>query len=201
MVTRTQQISLRWAAIGGLAGLLMVGGCAQRSVSVATSVGGVAQAGAEVKAEPGAPMKGLEKAPREEIVKPMEVAKAEPRAGGPGKEREVVMWEALDVYFAYDRWSLSPEGRKNLDRNAETLKQTPSTRLLIEGHCDERGSREYNLVLGEKRAQETRRYLQALGVTNPMAVTSLGKERPVCAEPDESCYWKNRRAHLLVQDK
>ena len=195
MVTRTQQISLRWAAIGGLAGLLMVGGCAQRSVSVATSVGPPQEAGVRE------PVKGLEKAPREEIVKPMEVAKAEPRAGGSGKEREVVMREALDVYFAYDRWSLSPEGRKNLDRNAETLKQTPSTRLLIEGHCDERGSREYNLVLGEKRAQETRRYLQALGVTNPMTVTSLGKERPVCAEPDESCYWKNRRAHLLVQDK
>ena len=73
-------------------------------------------------------------------------------------------------------------------------------KLLIEGHCDERGSREYNLVLGEKRAKETERFLLGLGIQNHVAVTSYGKERPVCTEHDESCYWKNRRAHLVLED-
>ena len=75
----------------------------------------------------------------------------------------------------------------------------PKVKLLIEGHCDERGSREYNLVLGEKRAKETERFLLGLGIQNRVVVTSYGKERPVCNEHDESCYWKNRRAHLVLE--
>ena len=105
-----------------------------------------------------------------------------------------------DVYFEFDRWALTNEGKKNLAESAAALKQNPSVKILVEGHCDERGTIEYNLVLGEKRAQETRRYLQTLGVTNPVGVTSYGKERPVCTEHDESCYWKNRRAHLAVEE-
>src|SRR2546425_6438110 len=84
---------------------------------------------------------------------------------------------------------------KNLAQNADFLKQNPTVKLLIEGHCDERGSREYNLVLGEKRALETRRYLESLGVKNALTVTSYGKERPVCAEHDESCYWRRSEEH------
>src|SRR5438477_169580 len=84
--------------------------------------------------------------------------------------------------------------RKSVAESATSLRQNPSVKLLIEGHCDERGTVEYNLVLGEKRAQETRRYLLTLGIANPVRVTSYGKERPVCTEHDESCYWKNRRA-------
>jgi peptidoglycan-associated lipoprotein len=178
---------------------------------------------AVAKAEPSAPvaprepvvsepLKGFEKVPAEEAVKPpvaaeavqppepQEVAKAQPQELVPGKVTEAAKRELLDVYFAFDRWSLSPEAKRNLARSAEALKQEPSARLLIEGHCDERGSREYNLVLGEKRAWETRRHLQALGVSNPVSVTSFGKERPVCTEQDEACYWKNRRAHLVIQE-
>ena len=191
VATRAHQTPMRWAAMGGLAGLLLLGGCAQRSLTVSSSVG------PSPKAVASEPVKGFTKALQEEIVKPQIVAKAEP----PAKEREAAKRELLDIYFAFDRWSLSPEGKKNLDRTIEALKQNPSAQLFIEGHCDERGSREYNLVLGERRAQETRRYLQVLGVTNPVSVTSVGKERPVCTEQGESCYWKNRRAHLVVQDK
>mgnify|MGYP001584677765 CR=1 FL=1 len=191
VATRTQQTPIRWATMAGLAGLLLLGGCAQHSLTVSSS------AGPSPKAVASEPVKGFTKALPEEIVKPQIMAKAEPR----DKEREAVMRDVLDVYFAFDRWSLSPEGKKNLARTIETLKQNPSAQLFIEGHCDERGSREYNLVLGERRAQETRRYLQVLGVTNPVNVTSVGKERPVCTEQDESCYWKNRRAHLAVLDK
>ncbi|HEY6011036.1 MAG TPA: OmpA family protein [Nitrospirota bacterium] len=169
------QETLRWGVILGLAGFLAVGGCSTKSVTVGSSGGA---------------------APSEEVVKPMEIAKAQPGEKPPATPRR----ELLDVYFAFDKWSLSPEGKKNLAQNVDVLKQHPENKLLIEGHCDERGSREYNLVLGEKRAQETRRYLQSLGIKNPITVTSFGKERPVCTEPDESCYWKNRRAHLVVQE-
>ncbi len=89
----------------------------------------------------------------------------------------------VDVYFAYDRWGLSEEGKKNLSRSAGFLRENPKAKLIIEGHCDERGSGEYNLALGEKRAKETLQYLSDLGIHNVVAVTSYGKERPSCKDP------------------
>ncbi|TRZ99933.1 MAG: peptidoglycan-associated lipoprotein [Nitrospiraceae bacterium] len=151
-----------------------------------------------------APLQGFATTPREEVVRPSApplVAKADPLEFEARRAREAAQRELGDVYFEFDRWGLTPEGKKNLDQNAEILKQNPRARILIEGHCDERGSIEYNLVLGEKRAQETRRYLLTLGITNPVGVTSYGKERPVCTEHDESCYWKNRRAHLVLETR
>jgi peptidoglycan-associated lipoprotein len=127
------------------------------------------------------------------------VAKADQGEIAARQAREAAKRGLGDIYFEYDKWALSGEGKKNLAQNAELLKQNPTVKILIEGHCDERGSREYNMVLGEKRAQETRRYLEALGVKNPVTVTSYGKERPVCTDPEESCYWKNRRAHLVLE--
>ena len=150
-----------------------------------------------------APLQRFTKPPAEEVVKapaPPMVAKADPSEFEARRAREASQRELGDVYFEFDRWGLSPEGKKNLDQNAQILKLNPTARVLIEGHCDERGSIEYNLVLGEKRAQETRRYLLTLGITNPVGVTSYGKERPVCTDHDESCYWKNRRAHLVLED-
>jgi peptidoglycan-associated lipoprotein len=149
------------------------------------------------------PLQGFSKTPSEEAVQapsPTVTAKAD--------QAEIVVRQARDalkkalgnVYFDFDRWALSNEGKKNLTESAAALKQNPSVKILIEGHCDERGTTEYNLVLGEKRAQETRRYLMSLGITNPVGVTSYGKERPVCTVQDESCYWKNRRAHLAVEE-
>lgn len=129
----------------------------------------------------------------------MMIAKAEPQDLEGRKAREENRRQLADIYFAFDKWVLSNEGKKNLAESAEFLKQNPGTKLFIEGYCDERGSREYNLVLGEKRAKETRRYLADLGIQNPVSVTSYGKERQVCTERDESCYWKNRRAHLTVE--
>jgi peptidoglycan-associated lipoprotein len=149
------------------------------------------------------PLQRFSRAPAEEVVKapaPPQMAKADPSEFQVRRAREAAPRGLGDVYFEFDRWGLSPEGKKNLDQNVEILKQNPGARVLIEGHCDERGSVEYNLVLGEKRAQEVRRHLLTLGITNPVGVTSYGKERPVCTDPDESCYWKNRRAHLVLED-
>jgi peptidoglycan-associated lipoprotein len=143
------------------------------------------------------PLTGFSKKPMEEVMKapqPTVVAKAEPSS-----LREAAPRPLADIYFAFDRWVLSAEGMKYLTGDAETLHQHPAAKLVIEGYCDERGSHEYNLVLGEKRAQEAMRYLTALGIKNPVKVVSYGKERQVCAEHDESCYWKNRRAHVVIE--
>jgi peptidoglycan-associated lipoprotein len=148
------------------------------------------------------PLKGFSKTPSEEGVRPPSTATAKADQGEIAlRQAQEALKRALgNVYFEFDRWALTTEGKKNLAESAAALKQNPSVKILIEGHCDERGTREYNLVLGEKRAQETRRYLLTLGVSNPVGVTSYGKERPVCTQQDESCYWKNRRAHVAVQE-
>jgi peptidoglycan-associated lipoprotein len=147
------------------------------------------------------PLQGFSKGPAEERLgdtPPLMIAKAEPQDAETRRTQGEKRQELADIYFAFDKWVLSEEGKKNLADSAKFLKQNPTAKLVIEGYCDERGSREYNLVLGEKRAKETRRYLADLGIENPVSVTSYGKERQVCMERDESCYWRNRRAHLLV---
>ncbi|UVT14800.1 MAG: peptidoglycan-associated lipoprotein Pal [Nitrospira sp.] len=105
-----------------------------------------------------------------------------------------------DVFFAYDSFSITDEGRHALSSDAEWVKSNPSVQLKIEGHCDERGTSAYNLVLGEKRAKAVRNYLVELGVaSNHLSVISYGKERPFCNEHAESCYSQNRRGHLVVK--
>lgn len=105
-----------------------------------------------------------------------------------------------DVFFAYDSFSITEEGRVALSNNVEWIRSNPQTQVKIEGHCDERGTSAYNLVLGEKRAKAVRNYLVELGA-NPdhLAVVSYGKERPFCTEHAESCYSQNRRGHLVVR--
>ena len=87
-----------------------------------------------------------------------------------------------------------------LKANADVLRKYASWRITIEGHCDERGTSAYNLVLGEKRAKAARNYLVELGVSaNRLGVVSYGKERPFCKEHSESCYAQNRRGHVVVK--
>lgn len=105
-----------------------------------------------------------------------------------------------DVFFGYDSWTISDEGRQALVRDAEWIKTNPSAVLKVEGHCDERGTGAYNLVLGEKRAKSVRNYLVELGISaSRLSVVSYGKERPFCQEHAESCYQQNRRGHLVVK--
>src|SRR2546426_6541442 len=200
------------AAIFALVGILALGGCAKKTMMSWTESAGKAQAG---RAEGGpsgssgsmgesgsALLQGFSKSPSEEAVKPPTppmVAKADTAEIAARQAREAAKRQLTDIYFAYDKWALSSEGMNNLAQNADLLKQNPTVKILIEGHCDERGSREYNMVLGEKSAEETRRHIEKLGVKNTVAVTSYGKERPVCTETDEACYWKNRRAHLVLE--
>src|SRR5690606_14132770 len=98
------------------------------------------------------------------------------------------------VYFDLNSYTLSGEAQGQLQRQAGWLQQYPATTLTVEGHCDERGTREYNLALGERRANAVANYLVALGVNqNRLSVISYGKERPLCVQSDESCWSQNRR--------
>jgi len=104
-----------------------------------------------------------------------------------------------DVFFDFDRYDLSGDARAILRANAEWLKSNPSARVEIEGHCDDRGTNEYNLALGAKRAQSAREYLSTLGVTaDRLSTISYGQEIPVCKEQTESCWRQNRRARFVV---
>jgi len=102
-----------------------------------------------------------------------------------------------DIFFDFDRFVIRDDARSGLEANAGLLKSRSGEKILIEGHCDERGTGAYNLVLGERRAQAAARYLQDLGVSSSqMQITSYGKERPFCEEHSEACWQSNRRAHF-----
>jgi peptidoglycan-associated lipoprotein len=105
-----------------------------------------------------------------------------------------------DIHFDFDKYTIRPEDGQILARDAQWLKKNPNDLLLIEGHCDERGTSEYNLALGERRAKAAMTYLMDQGVAAKRITTiSYGKERPQCTGHDEACWAKNRRAHFLVK--
>ncbi|MBI4383942.1 MAG: peptidoglycan-associated lipoprotein Pal [Nitrospinae bacterium] len=104
-----------------------------------------------------------------------------------------------DIHFAFDKYDLDDNSKKTLQKNAEWIKQHPGAKVEIQGHCDERGTNNYNLALGERRATATKKYLMALGVSEGQVYTiSYGEERPFCHESNENCWWQNRRAHFMV---
>lgn len=106
------------------------------------------------------------------------------------------------VYFDFDKYDIKEEYKKVLEENAAFLKNNKNIKILIEGHCDERGTREYNLALGQKRAEAAKNYLVALGIEEERIDTiSYGKERPVALCHNESCWWQNRRAHFVIISK
>jgi peptidoglycan-associated lipoprotein len=104
-----------------------------------------------------------------------------------------------DVHFRFDRFDLDEQSKGVLSENASFLKDNPKVRVEIQGHCDERGTNNYNLALGQRRANSTKRFLKTLGIPETrMHVISYGEEKPFCVESNESCWWRNRRAHFLV---
>ncbi len=104
------------------------------------------------------------------------------------------------VNFAYDKYDLDAAAQTKLRGQAAWLKQYPARTLTVEGHCDERGTREYNLGLGDRRANAVRTFLIAEGVpTARIKTISYGKERPICVSSDETCYGRNRRGTSVVQ--
>lgn len=108
--------------------------------------------------------------------------------------------ELTDVHFDFDKSDIRPDGARVLERNAEWLQANPDYLILIEGHCDERGTNAYNLALGDRRARAARDFLVARGVAAArMTTVSYGEERPQCIERNEACWSKNRRGHFLAK--
>lgn len=117
----------------------------------------------------------------------------------PGSQRDLEVNVGDRVFFDTDRSDLSGEARETVARQAEWLRRYPNTRIVIEGHADERGTREYNLALAERRAVAVRNYMVALGIPAArVSTTSYGKERPAVVGSNEAAYAQNRRAVTVV---
>jgi len=131
---------------------------------------------------------------------PGEVAVApEPSGVTPGTQEDLVANVGDRVFFDYDSYDLTPNARDTLQRQAQWLQTYPNLTVTVEGHADERGTREYNLALGERRANTVKDYLVTLGVApNRVSTISYGEERPVALCSDESCWAQNRRAVTIV---
>jgi peptidoglycan-associated lipoprotein len=107
-----------------------------------------------------------------------------------------------DVFFAYDSYDIEPQYQKVLQADTRFLQQHPNIKFTIEGHCDERGSIEYNLALGDNRANAAKQALTQLGISaDRIRTISYGKERPFCTTSDEACWQQNRRAHFVYQQQ
>ena len=107
-----------------------------------------------------------------------------------------------DVFFAYDSTTLTDEARASLQKNIDWMKRWASTKIMVEGHADSRGTNEYNLALGERRADAVRDYLVSLGLAaDRVTIVSKGEEQPFCSDDNESCWQQNRRGHFIITAK
>jgi peptidoglycan-associated lipoprotein len=115
----------------------------------------------------------------------------------PPSEKSLIDFK--DVLFDYDKYDIRTDGRAVLDSITPLLNKNKELKVLIEGHCDERGTNEYNLALGEKRASAAKDYLISKGLSpDRLSTISYGEEKPVCLEQNENCWQHNRRAHFVV---
>ncbi len=169
----------------------MLIGCAQRKVvqpqpSVAHE---------ETRAK--APERAEQKVPEEKITE-QQIAKIETREGEMSKyAEEKSIFE--DIHFEFDKYDIRSDAKPVLQSVAEWLMKNKSADLLIEGHCDDRGTNEYNLALGDRRAKAAKDSLIALGIpSGRINIISYGEEKPLCTEQTEECWQKNRRAHFVA---
>ncbi len=119
---------------------------------------------------------------------------------------DTLLGRISDAYFDYDKHTLRPDAIKALEADStelrDILKDYPDYKLTIEGHCDERGSAEYNMALGQERAEAAKTYLVQVGIpATQLATVSYGKEKPACDEHDEACWQKNRRIHIVADSQ
>ena len=187
--------------------LAVIGGCAkQPGISQVASAPAPTAAGLTPGGESGAGGAGgtsTVAAPRTAAAAPARSATT--TRGGtvrpkPGEYVEAA--ELHDIHFDFDSYEIRDIDQSTLDNYAAWLKERAATLLLIEGHCDPRGTVEYNISLGERRAKAAANYLVSRGVaSHRITIISYGEQRPICRENDERCWSRNRRAHFLVKDQ
>ena len=168
------------------------------------------QSDGESESASGQKLTGFSKNPTEErLGKGGDIVSLSPSAMSARQRAEITKEEKAaieaglqDVFFGYNEWALSDTGMEALNIDAQWLKDHPGAVMKVEGHCDERGTADYNIVLGDKRAKAARSYLIESGVApKQVAIVSYGKARPFCTDPAESCYQQNRRGHVLLNVK
>jgi peptidoglycan-associated lipoprotein len=194
MVTRAAQVTMMSLLLAGL----MITGCAKRPATTAASAAAPAPAppAAAPAPSPAAPSSGAAAAA------PAAAAAAPAQTPRPSPKEFMAVAALKEVFFDFDKYDIRSEDAKTLDANAAWLKSNADNLVLIEGHCDERGTNEYNLALGERRAKATMNYLVSQGIqANRITIISYGEERPVCTEKTEACWAKNRRANFLVKPR
>lgn len=132
---------------------------------------------------------------------PLEEPLTRPGLEGGGEAEAAVSTAKLkDVFFDYDRYAIRDDAREILYANARFLKKNKNAGIIIEGHCDERGTIEYNIALGERRATAVKKFLTDLGIDpRRISIISYGKERPFCLEHTEQCWQDNRRGHMVLK--
>ena len=136
---------------------------------------------------------------------PEPMAKEEPKEEAVVKEEAPAAYKAPsiimqeDIYFEFDKATLTPAAQDNLLRKAKWLRENSDTTVTIEGHCDARGTNEYNLALGDRRAESAKAFLVDLGIpASRLTTISYGEERPVCSQQNDECWTKNRRDNFVV---
>ncbi len=175
-------------------GLIMMG-CPKKTV--------VKEEPSVKKEEPGKPEAERAAKEREERKTKEQFEKSLVAERTPGIQGQVFESSMLkDIYFNFDRYDIRPDDAAVLQENAALLKKFPKVKIQIEGHCDERGTIEYNLALGERRANKTKDYLVSLGISpDRISTISYGKERPLDPGHHEEAWAKNRRAHTIITAK
>jgi len=193
--------NFRELAVIAIATLSIIGaGCAKKKVAAITP-------NTPRQPEASAPSTPVAQTPRPEATRTPTPTQSTPRSNMPDAATRARIDQLLakieDAYFDYDKHTLRPDAIKALEGDStelrDILKDYPDYKLTVEGHCDERGSAEYNMVLGEARAEAAKSYLVQVGIPGQqLAVVSYGKEKPVCQEESESCWQKNRRIHIVA---
>jgi peptidoglycan-associated lipoprotein len=189
-----------------IVGAVTISGCAKRPATTQAAAPAPTGAASSTAATPSTPAQQPQSTPAPATSAPAP-APAPATAAPTTPPRPVVkdfqaIPELADIFFDFDKYDIRPGDAKTLDANANWLKSNANHLVLIEGHCDERGTNEYNLALGERRAKSTMNYLVSQGVqANRITIISYGEERPQCTEKTEACWAKNRRSHFLVKPR
>jgi peptidoglycan-associated lipoprotein len=172
-------------------------GCAKTPAMLAASA--PAPAGVATAPRSGGPGASTPSSPRAMVPPAGAAARTD---GRPSAKDFTALADVLDVHFDFDRYDIRPNAVPVVDANARLLRARGADEILIEGHCDERGTSEYNLALGERRATAARNALVARGVdVRRITIVSYGEDRPQCRDRTEACRAKNRRARFLVKGR
>ena len=194
----------RWLAVGSLAAVSMIGVGCTKKVATAPPPPPAPQPTA-----PAQQSRPAQQQARTTTPTPTPVAQ-QPQSRYPNAETrariDTLLARIADAYFDYNKYTLRPDAITALQADStelrDILKDYPNYKLTIEGHCDERGSAEYNMALGQERAQAAKDYLVQVGIPSAqLSTVSYGKEKPVCDEHDEACWQKNRHIHIVAQNQ